>query len=211
MTVQWALAALFLYAEIIVLLLFCFPYISTERWNQIFKSRIVATWFSSGSYYFKVVVLAMVLLLADSIRQIIKYNKLVSSSPGDLRNNPQAEVTAKMNLFHAQRNLYISGFSLFLLMGLIIAFEIMLNRFVKLLSDTEKKGEDEVNQELKEMREALEEKSKELERTKKDLAALKEQAAGLTREYSKLLEEHAKAQAQLEKDENQTGEEKKDN
>ena len=36
----------------------------------------------------------------------------------------------------------------------------MLNRFVKLLSDTEKKGEDEVNQELKEMREALEEKSK---------------------------------------------------
>ena len=36
----------------------------------------------------------------------------------------------------------------------------VLNRFVKLLSDTEKKGEDKVNQELKEMREALEEKSK---------------------------------------------------
>ena len=36
----------------------------------------------------------------------------------------------------------------------------VLNRFGKLLSDTEKKGEDEVNQELKEMREALEEKSK---------------------------------------------------
>ena len=36
----------------------------------------------------------------------------------------------------------------------------VLNRFVKLLSDTEKKGEDKVNHELKEMREALEEKSK---------------------------------------------------
>ena len=36
----------------------------------------------------------------------------------------------------------------------------VLNRFVKLLSDTEKKDEDKVNQELKEMREALEEKSK---------------------------------------------------
>ena len=35
----------------------------------------------------------------------------------------------------------------------------VLNRFVKLLSDTEKKGEDEVNHELKELREALEEKS----------------------------------------------------
>ncbi|XP_027059944.1 B-cell receptor-associated protein 31-like [Pocillopora damicornis] len=75
MTVQWALAALFLYAEIIVLLLFCFPYISTERWNQIFKSRIVAAWFSSGSYYFKVVVLAMVLLLAgiSSQRSAVLY------------------------------------------------------------------------------------------------------------------------------------------
>ena len=35
----------------------------------------------------------------------------------------------------------------------------VLNRFVKLLSDTEKKGEDKVNHELKELREALEEKS----------------------------------------------------
>ena len=55
-------------------------------------------------------------IFLDSIRQTIKYNKLVSTSSGDLRNNPQAEVKAKMNLFHAQRNLYISGFSLFLLM-----------------------------------------------------------------------------------------------
>ena len=42
----------------------------------------------------------------------------------------------------------------------VVILHRVLNRFVKLLSDTEKKGEDEVNQELKEMREALEEKSK---------------------------------------------------
>lgn len=84
--------------------------------------------------------------------------------------------------------------------------------------EIETQDEDKVNQELKELREAflkkskeLSEKTEELERTKKDLAALKEQATGLTREYDRLLEEHAKAQAQLEKDENQTGEEKKDN
>ena len=42
----------------------------------------------------------------------------------------------------------------------VVILHRVLNRFVKLLSDTEKKGEDKVNQELKEMREALEEKSK---------------------------------------------------
>ena len=59
---------------------------------------------------------SLIYYFLDSIRQTIKYNKLVSTSTGDLRNNPQAEVMAKMNLFHAQRNLYISGFSLILLM-----------------------------------------------------------------------------------------------
>ncbi|CAH3112855.1 unnamed protein product [Pocillopora meandrina] len=64
---------------------------------------------------------------------------------------------AKMNLFHAQRNLYISGFSLILL--------IVLRRNVaRLLSEVEtgKKDEDKVNQEHKELRETLEDKSKEL-------------------------------------------------
>ncbi|XP_066030472.1 B-cell receptor-associated protein 31-like [Pocillopora verrucosa] len=213
MTFQWTLAAGFLYAEIIVLLLFCLPNISVERWKQFFYSRIAAILFSHGNYYFGVFVLMMGLLLADSIRQTIKYNKLVSTSTGDLRNNPQAEVMAKMNLFHAQRNLYISGFSLILL--------IVLRRNVaRLLSEVETgmKDEDKVNQVHKELREALEDKSKELserseelERTKKDLAALKERNAGLTRQYDNLLEEYAKAQAKLGKDENKTGEEKKDN
>ena len=53
--------------------------------------------------------------LIDSIREVRKYNK-VEGQPQDLHNNPQAETMAHMRLFRAQRNLYISGFSLFLLM-----------------------------------------------------------------------------------------------
>ena len=34
----------------------------------------------------------------------------------NLANNPQAEVQAHMKLFRAQRNLYITGFALFMLM-----------------------------------------------------------------------------------------------
>ena len=52
---------------------------------------------------------------ADSIRETRKYSK-IETTPTDLQNNPQAEMLAHMKLFRAQRNLYISGFCLFLLM-----------------------------------------------------------------------------------------------
>ena len=52
----------------------------------------------------------------DSIRESRKYSKMESTAQVDLHNNPQAEIMAQMKLFRAQRNLYISGFSLFLLM-----------------------------------------------------------------------------------------------
>lgn len=125
MTIQWTVAAGFLYIEIGVLLLFCLPFISAKRWHQIFNSNIIATLFEYGNFYFNVVVLVMALLLADSIREIMKYGK-IETTPQDLHNNPQAEMMAHMKLFRAQRNLYISGFSLFLL--------IVLRRVVRLLS-----------------------------------------------------------------------------
>ena len=56
------------------------------------------------------------LLLADSIRETRRYNKVDTTPQVDLHNNPQAELMVQMKLFRAQRNLYISGFSLFLLM-----------------------------------------------------------------------------------------------
>lgn len=43
-----------------------------------------------------------------------KYNK-VDGSHMDLKNNPQAETLIHMKMFRAQRNFYISGFALFLL------------------------------------------------------------------------------------------------
>ncbi|XP_032243078.2 B-cell receptor-associated protein 31 [Nematostella vectensis] len=125
MTVQWTLAAGFLYFEIGVLLLFCLPFISPSRWNKIFKSSFISTIFEYSNFYFNVFVIIMILLLCDSLREIFKYNK-VDVSHMDLKNNPQAEAMLHMKLFRAQRNLYISGFSLFLL--------IVLRRVVTLLS-----------------------------------------------------------------------------
>ncbi|KXJ12234.1 B-cell receptor-associated protein 31 [Exaiptasia diaphana] len=126
MTLQWTLAAGFLYAEIGVILLFCVPFISPSRWNQIFKSRLISAVSSYGNFYFNVVVIVMMLLLADSVREMYKYNKVDDSSHMDLKNNPQAETLIHMKKFRAQRNFYISGFALFLL--------VVLRRVVKLLA-----------------------------------------------------------------------------
>lgn len=52
----------------------------------------------------------------DSIRETRRYSKVDATPQVDLHNNPQAEMMVQMKLFRAQRNLYISGFSLFLLM-----------------------------------------------------------------------------------------------
>lgn len=125
MTVQWALAAAFLYLEMGILLLFCLPFISPQRWNSLFKSRLIKAIFEYGNFYFNALVLIMALLLADSVREIIKYQKIDTANL-DLKNNPQAETMAHMRLFRAQRNLYISGFSLFLL--------IVLRKVIKLIS-----------------------------------------------------------------------------
>lgn len=125
MTVQWALAAAFLYLEMGILLLFCLPFVSPQRWNSLFKSRLIKAIFEYGNFYFNALVLVMTLLLADSIREIMKYQKL-DTAQMDLKNNPQAETMAHMRLFRAQRNLYISGFSLFLL--------IVLRKVIQLIS-----------------------------------------------------------------------------
>lgn len=125
MTVQWALAAAFLYLEMGILLLFCVPFISSQRWNSLFKSQLIKAIFEYGNFYFNALVLVMTLLLADSVREIMKYSKL-DTAQMDLKNNPQAETMAHMRLFRAQRNLYISGFALFLL--------IVMRKVIKLIS-----------------------------------------------------------------------------
>ena len=50
----------------------------------------------------------------DSAREIMKYQAV--DVVADPKNNPQTEQVMHMKLFRAQRNLYISGFALFLLM-----------------------------------------------------------------------------------------------
>ncbi|XP_056664768.1 B-cell receptor-associated protein 31 [Monodelphis domestica] len=124
MSLQWTAVATFLYAEVFAVLLLCIPFISPKRWQKIFKSRLVQLVVSYGNTFFVVLIVILVLLLIDAVREIRKYDDVTEKV--NLQNNPGAMEHFHMKLFRAQRNLHIAGFSLLL--------SFLLRRLVTLIS-----------------------------------------------------------------------------
>ncbi|XP_061578450.1 B-cell receptor-associated protein 29-like [Cololabis saira] len=126
MTFQWTAVAFFLYAEIVVNLILCIPFITAQRWSSVFSWRI---WSWLSPYWnkcFIAIIAALIVLLFDAIREVQKY-----SSPEpmeDTKMNPNSYDHVYMKLFRAQRNLYICGFSLFLW--------LIMRRIMTLLNQT---------------------------------------------------------------------------
>lgn len=106
------------------MLLLCIPFISPKRWQKIFKSRLVQLVVSYGNTFFVVLIVILVLLLIDAVREIRKYDDVTEKV--NLQNNPGAMEHFHMKLFRAQRNLHIAGFSLLL--------SFLLRRLVTLIS-----------------------------------------------------------------------------
>ncbi|XP_044049482.1 B-cell receptor-associated protein 29-like [Siniperca chuatsi] len=112
MTLQWTAVAFFLYAEIAVNLILCIPFISAQRWRLVFSWRI---WNWLSPYWnkcFFTMIMVLIFLFLDAVREVQKY-----SGPEpmyDAKVNPSVHDNIHMKLFRAQRNLYVSGFSLFL-------------------------------------------------------------------------------------------------
>ncbi|XP_062975490.1 B-cell receptor-associated protein 31 [Elgaria multicarinata webbii] len=124
MSLQWAAVATFLYAEVLLVFLLCIPFISATRWQKIFKSRLVQLMVTYGNTFFVVLIVILVLLFFDAIREIRKYDDVTEKV--NLQNNPGAVEHFHMKLFRAQRNLYIAGFSLLM--------SFLLRRLVTLIS-----------------------------------------------------------------------------
>ncbi|XP_030093590.1 tRNA-dihydrouridine(20a/20b) synthase [NAD(P)+]-like isoform X2 [Serinus canaria] len=113
MTFQWTAVAAFLYGEIGVILVLCLPFISPLRWQKIFMfplwSKMAVFW---NKMFLTIIVLLIVLFL-DAVREVRKYSSVhVSEKAANV--NSSAFDHIQMKLFRSQRNLYLSGFSLFL-------------------------------------------------------------------------------------------------
>lgn len=219
MSIQWTLIAGVMYIELAVTVLLLIPFISPTRWHQIFKSRFLRSLGNMSHIYFKMFLLLLVLFFIDAIREMRKYSgELAEQSRGDHGHHLDAEMQAHMRLFRAQRNFYISGFSLFLWV-VLQRLATLISRLAVTMADSEaamkqaKSASDAAAQLLKQEKVEQEEDQqkeanvsneiKELKEDKKRLeaerdAALK-QASAVSREYDRLMEEHADLQAKLKK------------
>uniref|UniRef100_A0A667ZXU9 Endoplasmic reticulum transmembrane protein n=2 Tax=Myripristis murdjan TaxID=586833 RepID=A0A667ZXU9_9TELE len=112
MTLQWTAVATFLYVEIGILVILCLPFISARRWQSIFKLSIWSTVATFWNKVFLTMIIILIVLFLDAVREVRKYS---SGEQGkDAKLHPNMFDHLHMKLFRAQRNLYISGFSLFL-------------------------------------------------------------------------------------------------
>ncbi|XP_019399096.1 PREDICTED: B-cell receptor-associated protein 29 [Crocodylus porosus] len=113
MTFQWTAVATFLYAEIGVLLLLCLPFVSPVRWQKIF---MIPLWNKIAIYWnkaFLTIIVLLIVLFLDAIREVKKYSAVhATEKVASVHQNAFDHI--QMKLFRSQRNLYISGFSLFL-------------------------------------------------------------------------------------------------
>jgi len=218
MSLQWGLVAGFLYVEIAVLIIMLLPGLSAQRWQRIFKSRILHSLGAQTALYYYGLIGLLMLLFVDAIREMRKY----SNEEYDLNVNPKAEMQAHMKLFRAQRNFYISGFAL--LLSLIIrriatllsttgSLEIQHEAALKQASSASdaarrlmaeqgsKKGTSETSMHSKDEVQVLETEvntlKEELTNVKRDRDAIKSQAESVSKEYDRLLREHEIVQKKL--------------
>lgn len=212
MSLQWTIIATFLYSEIAFVLLLTLPIASPARWNKFFKSKFLAYISGQASIYFVVLIGVLILCLLDAIREMQKYSNIDSSDHQHL----DAEMQGNMRLFRAQRNFYISGIALFLLVvirrliqmicelaGLYAQSEANFRQAqsasaaARTLLEKQGEGDEVAKKEVEELRGQISLLEKELAKEKKDKEAVKSQAESLNREYDRLSEEHSKLQKKI--------------
>lgn len=212
MSLQWTIIATFLYAEIATVLLLTLPIASPSRWKKFFQSKFLAYISAQATIYFLVLVGVLILCLLDAIREMQKYSNIEPTDHQHL----DAEMQGNMRLFRAQRNFYISGFALFLLI-VIRRLVQMISELATLLAQSEanfrqaqsatvtartllqKQGSDDEKstKEIEELKNQITALERDLVREKKDKEAVKSQAESLNKEYDRLAEEHSRLQKKM--------------
>ena len=218
MSLVWTLIATFLYAEIGVVLLLVLPVASPSKWNRFFKSKFLAMLSQQAHIYFFLIMGVLVLFLLEAIREMRKY--ATHETTGEVHLN--VEMQHSMRLFRAQRNFYISGFSIYLVL-VIRRLVTLISSQATLLAQSEasmkqaqsataaarsfmddkktdkakEATEDSTLGELTQLRAKVQELTANLNREKKDKEALKSQAESLNKEYDRLTDEYSKLQKRI--------------
>ncbi|XP_037367466.1 B-cell receptor-associated protein 29 [Talpa occidentalis] len=192
MTLQWSAVATFLYAEIGLILIFCLPFIPPRRWQRIFSFNIWGKIASFWNKAFLTIIVLLIVLFLDAVREVRKY----SSTPAiekSSTSSPSAYEHTQMKLFRSQRNLYISGFSLF--------FWLVLRRLVTLITQLAKELSNKgvLKTQAENTNEAAKKFMEENERLKLILKGKSKEENILEIENKKLVEDQEKLKTELKK------------
>ncbi|XP_033832415.1 tRNA-dihydrouridine(20a/20b) synthase [NAD(P)+]-like isoform X2 [Periophthalmus magnuspinnatus] len=190
MTLQWTAVAIFLYVEMGSLLILCIPFISPKRWRSIFHLRIWGFMSRFWNKVFLTMIIILIILFLDAVREVKKYSARDVGTNAKLQPNMYDHL--HMKLFRAQRNLYISGFAVFL--WLVMKRVITMISQLASMSDTTaalQAQADGANQVAKKYKEDNEQLKQSLMEGKGDKAT--EEGMDLLREELKKLKEELKA------------------
>ncbi|XP_061222257.1 tRNA-dihydrouridine(20a/20b) synthase [NAD(P)+]-like isoform X3 [Neopsephotus bourkii] len=187
MTFQWTAVATFLYGEIGVILVLCLPFISPLRWQKIFTiplwSKVAVFW---NKMFLTIIVLLIVLFL-DAVREVRKYSAVhVNEKAANVNSSVFDHI--QMKLFRSQRNLYLSGFSLFLW--------LVLRRTITLLSQLAKEMASHAALE-KQVNDATEAAKKYLAKIERPQEALSEKGNGAKKELTDATNEKLRKEVEL--------------
>jgi len=202
------------------------PWIRPTTWSKIFKSKLVRS-IEAYSYIYKYALGGiLILLLFDAIREVRKYSAVDQELDLTSAAGPGADVLIHMRLFRAQRNLYISGFAVFLtlvirrMMVLLISEARLMasadashrqatsaTAAAKQLMDQDSnKTKESAAEDAEKLKQIVAELRQQIKDTEEDRTSIQEQASDLKREYDTLMDQHTK----LEKVLKRTGDIKKD-
>ncbi|KAF9561043.1 hypothetical protein EC968_005859 [Mortierella alpina] len=142
----------------------------------------------------------------DSLNRVIKVDEITNDSPH--HHNPHAETTVAARRFYAQRNMYLTGFTLFLSLILNRTFFMILDllqseekmEIVKKQAAQQSKeynrvleSETQLKKELKDLQEIVNNHDS----TRQDLENLKKQASQQQQEYLRMADENTALEKKL--------------
>jgi len=216
MSFQWTAIAVILYSEMAFIVLMMLPWIRPPIWAKIFRSRLVRA-LEHYSYIFKYTLGGILtLLFLDAVRETRKYS--VADQSMDVTQHmagAQADTLIHMRLFRAQRNLYISGFTIFLALVIYRMIQLVINEArlmasadaslkqaqsaaaaaqVLMEKDPKKRAKLEAEDDDKKKK-LVEELRKQLKTAEEERDAMREQADDVKKEYDELTNEHRRLEA----------------
>ncbi|CAI8010905.1 B-cell receptor-associated protein 29 [Geodia barretti] len=120
MSVQWFAVATLLYVELAITLLLLIPFLKPATWKKILNLPFFGAIKPAWTTIFYATLLILIVLFADSIRTMRKYGDVPETKTMTL----DAKLDYRLKECRGQRNFYISGFTLFLI--LVIRRLVML-------------------------------------------------------------------------------------